>query len=410
VDIYSLGIVMYQILNNNRTPFLPLFPEPLHYSDKEQASQKRVSGAAIPPPCNADQELAEIVLRACAYDSANRYQTPGEMKRDLMELLPSAEAYPDSPAEVESTREGLSDIDTEEKTRFIFDQYTEKGGKSLQGEAANADASGDSSKKGPGRRLRSAILLCILLIALLCGSVAAYRYYHHAVPSVVGMEPDGAKEVLRDAGLRYAENGKEFSDRIEQGQILSQNRAKGEKVKKGTVVTVVISRGKKIIIPKLRGISLDQANREMSELGLVLREEKRVFHDTVKKDCIVSQKPDEGSVAEKGTGVTVVISKGVEKVAVPNIEGKDRDTARRKLREAGLKVSESESYSNSTPKGYVIYQTVEPDNKIKKKSKVGIVISLGPEPVTYTQDNDNTSSAKKKSSSKSLKKGHGNIV
>lgn len=87
VDIYSLGIVLYRFLNNNRTPFLPAFPEPIKFSDKEQANIMRISGKPIPKPVNANDELSDIILKACSYNPDDRYQTPAQMKAELMAVL-----------------------------------------------------------------------------------------------------------------------------------------------------------------------------------------------------------------------------------------------------------------------------------------------------------------------------------
>jgi serine/threonine protein kinase len=87
VDIYSLGLVMYWMLNHFRTPFLPEHPLPVTNSDKEAAQLKRFSGAEIPPPKNADGPLADIVMKACVYDPRQRYGSPDEMKGELALLL-----------------------------------------------------------------------------------------------------------------------------------------------------------------------------------------------------------------------------------------------------------------------------------------------------------------------------------
>ena len=76
VDIYSLGIVLYRYLNNNRAPFLSLPPAQISHTDANMALERRMSGEAIPAPENADEQLAEIVLKACAYDPKARYAIP----------------------------------------------------------------------------------------------------------------------------------------------------------------------------------------------------------------------------------------------------------------------------------------------------------------------------------------------
>ncbi len=82
-DIYSLGIVMYKLLNNNLEPFRT----GLTFGDGEKALEIRMSGTRIPAPANADARLSEIVLKACEFSPANRYQTPAQMRKRLEDLL-----------------------------------------------------------------------------------------------------------------------------------------------------------------------------------------------------------------------------------------------------------------------------------------------------------------------------------
>ncbi|MCL2391608.1 MAG: serine/threonine protein kinase [Oscillospiraceae bacterium] len=87
VDIYSLGIVLYRLLNENRTPFLPNYPEKITHNDKEIANAKRMTGVQMPAPKNADGRLSEIVLKACSYSPAERYSSPRQMREELEALL-----------------------------------------------------------------------------------------------------------------------------------------------------------------------------------------------------------------------------------------------------------------------------------------------------------------------------------
>ena len=87
VDIYSLGIVLYRLLNGNRTPFLPAAPAPITHADRENALARRFSGAPLPAPCHAEGRLAEIVLKACAYDPKERYSSPMQMRQELESIL-----------------------------------------------------------------------------------------------------------------------------------------------------------------------------------------------------------------------------------------------------------------------------------------------------------------------------------
>lgn len=85
-DIYSLGLVLHWLLNERRSPFLPLPPEAPKHGDEERAKQRRFSGEQIPAPKNGSKELQKIVLKACAFDPKQRYQSAAEMLADLQAL------------------------------------------------------------------------------------------------------------------------------------------------------------------------------------------------------------------------------------------------------------------------------------------------------------------------------------
>lgn len=87
VDIYSLGLVMYKMLNDNRAPFLPAYPAPVTYNDRNESLVKRMSGIALPPPSNATGRLAEIILKACEYEPEKRYHSAAQMRADLEAIL-----------------------------------------------------------------------------------------------------------------------------------------------------------------------------------------------------------------------------------------------------------------------------------------------------------------------------------
>ena len=87
VDIYSLGIVLYRLLNDNRTPFLPQYPAPITHEARETALAARMDGTVPAPPKNADDKLAAIILKACAFDPAERYQSAQELRQALQDYL-----------------------------------------------------------------------------------------------------------------------------------------------------------------------------------------------------------------------------------------------------------------------------------------------------------------------------------
>ena len=85
VDIYSLGIVLYRFLNENRLPFYPPAPEVIKYSDRENAIIKRMGGMELPEPKNGSTEIKRIVRKACQYLPEKRYATMNELFNDLQQ-------------------------------------------------------------------------------------------------------------------------------------------------------------------------------------------------------------------------------------------------------------------------------------------------------------------------------------
>lgn len=86
VDIYSLGIVLYRLRNHNRLPFINLGKQLITYRDKENALTRRMSGEELPAPAQAEGRLGQIILKACAYNREDRYQSAADF-REALEAL-----------------------------------------------------------------------------------------------------------------------------------------------------------------------------------------------------------------------------------------------------------------------------------------------------------------------------------
>ena len=129
VDLYSLGIVLYRFLNDNRLPFLPAAPQKIRYSDKERADLMRMSGQSMPAPAYASEELARIVLKACAYVPQERYASAEDMRMDLERIL-EQEAVCSIPFyisndKVSMSRSTLQTIDADLVTGYAGQNTTE---------------------------------------------------------------------------------------------------------------------------------------------------------------------------------------------------------------------------------------------------------------------------------------------
>ena len=119
VDMYSLGVVLYRLLNRNRTPFLPPAPEPITFSGRERALSRRMRGETVEAPYYGEGRLGEIVLKAMAYDPKERYLSPAQMRQELEAVLYSEEEgpaiYPEDEEMLLSESTTVSDVGPDEE-------------------------------------------------------------------------------------------------------------------------------------------------------------------------------------------------------------------------------------------------------------------------------------------------------
>lgn len=89
-DIYSLGMVMYKLLNRGRDPFTDPLAESVAYREREAALVNRMRGENLPAPVDASLAMSKIIIKACAFDPNKRFATPSEFKAELKKYLASA--------------------------------------------------------------------------------------------------------------------------------------------------------------------------------------------------------------------------------------------------------------------------------------------------------------------------------
>lgn len=122
VDIYSLGIVLYKLRNHNRLPFISLKKQLITYRDKEEALNRRMAGEKLPVPVEAGEAFAEVILKACAYDRHDRYESAEEFRMALEQIL-----YPGQP-EMQEIRKPAITPDFEGSGKIFPEQEEEPEG------------------------------------------------------------------------------------------------------------------------------------------------------------------------------------------------------------------------------------------------------------------------------------------
>ena len=170
IDLYSLGMVMYWLLNERRLPFLPLPPAVPTASQKQDAMRRRFAGEQIPEPAHGSQALKDIVLKACSFDPADRYQSAEEMQSDLSALLPGTKKSKENAIAV-SSKAG--------------EQYSYPGEEDTVGRVRKPVLPSDTVKKEKKKIPLAITLLISLLVLCIAAAGAVFFYRNHVDPQEV---------------------------------------------------------------------------------------------------------------------------------------------------------------------------------------------------------------------------------
>lgn len=157
------------------------------------------------------------------------------------------------------------------------------------------------------------------------------------VPNVVGKPVEVAETTLKKANLKVSVD-EIASDDVPAGQVISQTPAAGTNVKAKRIIHLTVSKGgSAMLIPDLKGLTLEQAKERLDKLGLTLGAVENGNDPDKPSNVIISQSPDSGSKATKGTRVNIVINMK-QKTSVPNVIGMSLSDARNALLSKKLSV------------------------------------------------------------------------
>lgn len=200
------------------------------------------------------------------------------------------------------------------------------------------------------------------------------------VPDLAGLEYEKAREKLFAVGLLTEIRSKEYDNQIPDQSIISQFPEKGEKVKKGRKIAVVLSKGKEIaIVPDVRNLSERQARILLKKGGFTVGDVKKSFSEERPLDMVIDAFPKSGTTISREMEVNLYISKGPRPThaEAPNLVGESIGAAKKKIEESGLVVGKIDYQNNpSLLPGTVISQSVAPGSRVPLESKVNMVVSV----------------------------------
>lgn len=200
------------------------------------------------------------------------------------------------------------------------------------------------------------------------------------VPSIVGATQQEAIDLLAPLGLTLIITEKRFDEDVSEDRVIQSDPVGGGKVDAGGQVKAIFSKGpERYIIPALTGLTPDAAVNLLAKSPIKIGELKEVFNSITPKGFVISSSPGQGQKVKRGAIVDLVISKGVESIAVTSYVGKSSDQALNELTEAGFDVENIAQFSETVVAGAVISQLPAGGNPLPKGTKILLNISKGSE-------------------------------
>jgi beta-lactam-binding protein with PASTA domain len=196
------------------------------------------------------------------------------------------------------------------------------------------------------------------------------------VPDVRNLPLKQALQTLNQYGFKVTQD-LQPSLTVAKGNAIRTSPPKDQLVPKGSEVRLLVSSGPpKVTLPNVVGQDEAAARSTLEDLGLKVTRELE-FSDSPKGQ-VTAQAPPSNSSVDKGSHVTITVSKGPEKVDVPQVVGQSKDDARATLRDAGFKVKVVEQESATQPEGTVLRQSPPSGGKAVKGSSVTIFVAIPP--------------------------------
>jgi serine/threonine-protein kinase len=201
-----------------------------------------------------------------------------------------------------------------------------------------------------------------------------------SVPVVVGVRSATAAQILQNRGFEV-DVVPIRSDSVEEDRVAGQRPDPGTEADEGSLVTITVSTGPgEAPIPTVAGMPADEAEDELRDAGFEV-ERRRQFSDSVREGRVIETNPAEGTSVRRGSTVTLIVSRGREQVAVPDVVGRSREEAERLLRDAELEAAFTEREDADAEPGTVLEQDPAAGTEVDQGETVDLVVATEPEEV-----------------------------
>ena len=203
------------------------------------------------------------------------------------------------------------------------------------------------------------------------------------VPDIAGKDVVSVLRLMTELGLNTKVKGSEYSADVPTNHVIFQEPRPGVEIKKDRDVRIIISKGAKTVVaPKLKGLSIQQARIILSENGLCLGNQSRVFDGNIRKEEIISQTPSPGSNIERGRCVDLLLSLGGRPAAykMPDVIGRPIEDAFLLMDAVGFRLGNIQAvFIKNKPFDMVVGQIPPVGHRILEGSRVNLKVNKPPE-------------------------------
>ena len=403
-DIYALGVVFYKLLRGD-VPFNGESPVNIALKHmRDEIPSVRAYNPAIP------QSVENIIIKATAKNTNNRYQCADDMLDDLDTCL---ERLDEEKLTFDQVNTDPTIIATDSqfftKTAPIDPESTQTEIEEIKPQDEKKKEPMDKKKKIAIGAAIGAVIVCLAIVAgffLLSGTKDG------TMMDLVGKTEKEATALLIDKGYKVSDDvNYELSDKYEKGLVVATDPEAGHAINEGDTVTLTLSKGKYIVMEDYTGVSYDTAYKKLTKLGYKVKKYEK-SDDEYKEGIVIGQSISEGEKQdpnEKGKIITLTVSKGVT-ITVPSLYGQDINAAKSTLESQGftnvkLSVLPSPTDSatiNSMSINTVVKQSVAPYTQVTSKGTEIILYYYDKKPTTTTtpsqpdlpeEDDDDSTSA-----------------
>ena len=366
-DVYSCGILLYEMVTG-LVPFTGVSPLEVAY----QHVNSSVSAPSYIQP-DVPPAVDHLVLAATRKYPTERIQSAREFRDGVIRAI---SAVP----RAEALTTALPLQNTQVIPTPTRGAHRATGAVPIQKPNPGTGSSGMHRLSPPKSKRRKWTPL-FLVFALILGGGAWYQFTgsYEVVPPVSALTVDEATVILAplELGVEVVE---EFSEDIPAGVVIRTDPPSGENARKGTPVTLIVSKGKeRYLIPSdLAGQDPQDVTSALEALTLVVSETSEVFDELIPVGKVVSTDPVGGTSVKRETPVTILISKGPAPVEVPPIIGTLINDAATTLGAIGLTTETIREDFDDSVAGTILSTDPIPGTTVPKGTVLKVIVSKGP--------------------------------